>query len=66
MRSYFEAYATSDRIRAIIDERRYTASSPRNRPSLSQPSATCRRNTALIIPDYVKDYVSLNRFAPYP
>ena len=65
MRSYFEAYATSDRIRAIIDDGRYTALATEPALSLAAFSNVPEKYRALI-PDYVKDYVSLNRFAPYP
>ncbi len=65
MRSYFEAYATSDRIRAIIDEKRYTALATEPALSLAAFRNVPEKYRALI-PDYVKDYVSLNRFAPYP
>ncbi len=65
MRSYFEAYATSDRIRAIIDERRYPALATEPALSFAAFSNVPEKYRALI-PNYVKDYVSLNRFAPYP
>ncbi|MCE2452901.1 MAG: DEAD/DEAH box helicase family protein, partial [Nitrospinae bacterium] len=65
MRSYFEAYATSDRIRAIIDEGRYTALATEPALSLAAFRNVPEKYRSLI-PDYVKDYVSLNRFAPYP
>ncbi len=65
MRSYFEAYATSDRIRAIIDEGRYTALA--TEPALSFAAfRNVPEKYRALIPDYVKVYVSLNRFAPYP
>ena len=65
MRSFFEAYATSDRIRAIIDERRYTALATEPALSLAAFRKVPEKYRSLI-PNYVKDYVSLNRFAPYP
>ena len=65
MRSYFEAYATSDKIRAIIDERRYPALATEPALSFAAFSNVPEKYRSLI-PNYVKDYVSLNRFAPYP
>ena len=65
MRSYFEAYATSDRIRAIIDGKEYGKLATEPALSLAAFSNVPEKYRALI-PDYVKDYVSLNRFAPYP
>ncbi len=65
MKSYFEAYVTSDRIRAIIDERRYAELATNLTLSLANFSEVPEKYRALI-PNYVKDYVSLNQFAPYP
>ena len=65
MRSYFEAYATSDRIRAIIDGKQYPDLATEPALSLAVFRAVPEKYRALI-PDYVKDYVSLNKFAPYP
>ncbi len=65
VRSYFEAYLTSDRIRAVIDERRYGELVTNSAFSLDDFRNVPEKYRALI-PDYVKDYVSLNRFAPYP
>ena len=65
MRSYFEAYLTSDRIRAIIDEKQYAELATEPALSLATFSAVPEKYRRLI-PDYIRDYVSLNRFAPYP
>lgn len=62
MKRYFKAYATSDRFRAIINDRDYGRLA-------TNPSFTMRDYKAVpepyrvIIPDYIKDYVPLNRYA---
>ena len=62
MKRYFKAYATSDRFRAIINERDYGKLA-------TNPSFSTRDYRAvpepyrLAIPDYIKDYVPLNKFA---
>jgi type I restriction enzyme R subunit len=62
MKRYFKAYATSDRFRAIINERDYAR-------LVTNPGFTTRDFKAVpepyrtIIPDYIKDYVPLNRYA---
>ena len=65
MKSYFEAYVTSDRIRAIIDERRYAELATNPTLSLANFSEVPEKYRDLI-PNYVKDYVSLSQFDPYP
>ena len=59
--TYFKAYVTSDRIRHIIDNREF--------PDLAtNPFFTSRDFKAVpkeyrnLVPEYVKDYVSLNQF----
>jgi type I restriction enzyme R subunit len=62
MKRYFKAYVTSDRFRAIINERDLAKLA-------TNPSFTTKDFKAVpepyrsIIPEYVKDYVPLNRFA---
>jgi type I restriction enzyme R subunit len=62
MKRYFKAYATSDRFRAIINERDYGKLA-------TNPGFTTKDFKAVpdeyraIIPDYIKDYVPLNKFA---
>jgi len=62
LKNYFKAYATSDRFRHIIDEEEYTdlATNPffSTRDFKAVP-AEFRK----LIPNYIKDYVSLNQFA---
>ena len=63
IKSYFKAYATSNQIREIIDGKHFTdlATNPvfSTRDFRAVPEKY--RN---LIPEYVKDYVSLNQFAP--
>jgi type I restriction enzyme R subunit len=59
----FKAYVTNGRVRDIIDRRAYTDLN-------TTPAFTIRDFRAVpaefrtIVPEYVKDYVSLNQFAP--
>lgn len=61
MKRYFKAYATSDRFRTIINERDYgkLATNPgfstRDFRAVPEPYRTA-------IPEYIKDYVPLNKF----
>ena len=63
IKTYFKAYVTSNRVRDIIDSRQYTdlATNPyfntHDFRAVPQPYRT-------LVPEYVKDYVSLNQFAP--
>jgi type I restriction enzyme R subunit len=63
IKTYFKAYATSNRVRDIIDSRQFTdlATNPffntHDFRAVPQPYRT-------LVPEYVKDYVSLNQFAP--
>lgn len=62
IRHYFKAYVTSGRVRDIIDQRQFTdlATNPvfstRDFRAVPEPFRT-------LVPEYVKDYVSLNQFA---
>ncbi len=62
IKTYFKAYVTSDQIRHIIESRDFT--------DLATNPFFCTRDFKAVpakyrtlIPDYVKDYVSLNQFA---
>ncbi len=61
IRHYFKAYLTSGRVRDIIDQRQFTdlATNPvfstRDFKAVPKPFRT-------LVPDYIKDYVSLNQF----
>jgi type I restriction enzyme, R subunit len=62
IKTYFKAYVTSDQIRHIIESRHYQdlATNPlfSNRDFKAVP-----QKYRTLIPEYVKDYVSLNQFA---
>ncbi|MBI5619098.1 MAG: DEAD/DEAH box helicase family protein [Gammaproteobacteria bacterium] len=62
IKTYFKAYVTSNRVRDIIDSRQFTdlATNPyfttNDFRAVPQPYRT-------LVPEYIKDYVSLNQFA---
>ena len=62
IKTYFKAYVTSDLVRHIIDSRQLT-------DLATNPSFTTADYRAVpekyrrLVPEYVKDYVSLNQFA---
>jgi type I restriction enzyme R subunit len=62
IKTYFKAYATSNRVRDIIDSRQFTDLatnsyfSTHDFRAVPQPYRTYRT----LVPEYVKDYVSLN------
>ena len=62
MKHYFKAYATNDKIRHIINSKHFTelATNPvfSTRDLIAVPD-----KYRVIIPEYIKDYVSLNQFA---
>lgn len=62
IKTYFKAYVTSGRIRDIIDSRQFTDLATNPVFSTRDFKAVPERYRA-IVPEYVKDYVSLNRFA---
>ena len=63
IKTYFKAYVTSHRVRDIIDAKHFTdlATNPffttRDFRAVPQPYRT-------LVPEYIKDYVPLNQFAP--
>ena len=62
MRAFFKSYAASNRMRDIIDRREFTdlATNPEfNLEQLRQVPEQYR----IAIPEYIKDYISLNQFA---
>ena len=62
VKAYFKAYATSGQFRHIIDTREFAALSTNpafSMADLRQVPAAYRS----LIPEYIKDYVSLNQFA---
>ena len=63
IRNYFKAYATSNQVRDIIDGKRFAALATNPSFSTGDFRAVPEKYRHLI-PEYVKDYVSLNQFAP--
>ncbi len=62
MKTFFKAYITSDQVRHIIETKQFTDFATNPAFSTSDFKAVPPKYRSLI-PDYVKDYVSLNRFA---
>jgi type I restriction enzyme R subunit len=62
IKTYFKAYITSGRVRDIIDTRQFTDLATNPVFSTRDFTAVPKKYRALI-PEYVKDYVSLNQFA---
>ena len=61
IRQFFKAYVTDGGIRAIVDSREFVRLADNPKVSLADMSALDQWRE--IIPEYVKDYVSLNAFA---
>ncbi len=62
IKTYFKAYVTSDQIRHIIESRHFTDLATNPVFSTRDYRAVPEKYRALI-PEYIKDYVSLNQFA---
>ena len=62
IKSYFKAYATSDQFRDIIENMRLTDLATNPTFSSADFRAVPKKYRTLI-PEYIKDYVSLNQFA---
>lgn len=62
IKNYFKAYATSDQFRHIIDAKEFTQLATNPSFSLMDFKAVPKRYRTLV-PEYIKDYVSLNLFA---
>ena len=62
IKTYFKAYATSDAVRGIIESGHYTDLATNPYFSTRDFRAVPAKYRALI-PNYIKDYVSLNQFA---
>ena len=62
IKTFFKAYVTSGRVRDIIDSRQYTDLATYPMFSTRDFKAVPEKYRTLI-PEYVKDYVSLNQFA---
>ena len=63
IKTYFKAYASSDQVRGIIESKHFTDLATNPYFSSRDFKAVPARYRTLI-PDYIKDYVSLNQFAP--
>ena len=63
IKNYFKAYATSNQVRDIVDGKRFSelATNPSFSTGDFRAVPDKYRN---FIPEYVRDYVSLNQFAP--
>jgi type I restriction enzyme R subunit len=62
LKTYFKAYATSQRVRSIIDEKQFTDLAT-NPVFSTQDFRAVPKQYRTLIPEYIKDYVSLNQFA---
>ena len=62
LKTYFKAYATSGWTRDIVDKREFTKLATNPVFNLNDFRAVPKRYRTLI-PEYIKDYVSLNQFA---
>jgi len=62
IKTFFKAYVTSDQVRHIIESRHFTDLATNPAFSTRDFKAVPARYRTLI-PEYVKDYVSLNQFA---
>ncbi|MFA5774444.1 MAG: DEAD/DEAH box helicase family protein [Ilumatobacteraceae bacterium] len=62
IKTYFKAYVSSDQIRYIIESRHFTDLATNPNFSSRDFRAVPKRYRTLV-PEYVKDYVSLNQFA---
>jgi type I restriction enzyme R subunit len=63
IKTFFKAYATSDTVRGIIESGHFTDLATNPYFSTRDFKAVPAKYRALI-PNYIKDYVSLNQFAP--
>ena len=62
IKTFFKAYVTSGKVRDIIDSRQFTDLATHAMFSAREYKAVPAKYRALV-PEYVKDYVSLNQFA---
>jgi type I restriction enzyme R subunit len=62
IKTYFKAYVTSGRVREIIESKQFTDLATNSVFSTRDFRAVPEKYRALV-PDYIKDYVSLNQFA---
>ena len=62
IKTYFKAYVTSDQVRHIIESRHFTDLAT-NPVFSTRDFKAVPQKYRVLIPEYVKDYVSLNQFA---
>ena len=62
IKTYFKAYVTSGRVRDIIDQRQFTDLTT-NPVFSTRDFKAVPAKYRVLVPEYVKDYVSLNQFA---
>ena len=62
IKTYFKAYVTSGRLRHIIDSRQFTDLAT-NPVFSTRDLRAVPEEYRVLVPEYVKDYVSLNQFA---
>lgn len=62
IKHYFKAYLTSGRVRDIIDQRHYTDLAT-NPEFSTRDFRAVPESFRMLVPEYIKDYVSLNQFA---
>lgn len=62
IKTYFKAYVTSDRVRDIIDSRHFTDLAT-NPYFTTHDFRAVPQQYRTLVPQYIKDYVSLNQFA---
>jgi type I restriction enzyme, R subunit len=62
IKNYFKAYVTSDDVRGIIDSRQFTDLAT-NPVFSTRDFRAVPEKYRVLVPEYVKDYVSLNQFA---
>lgn len=62
IKTYFKAYLTSNRVREIIDSKQFTDLAT-NPIFTSHDFRAVPQSYRTLVPEYIKDYVSLNQFA---
>ena len=62
IKTYFKAYVTSNRVRDIIDSRQFTDLAT-NPYFTTHDFRAVPQQYRTLVPEYIKDYVSLNQFA---
>ena len=62
IKHYFKAYVTSDQIREIIDQRHFVDLAT-NPVFSTRDFRAVPENFRELVPEYIKDYISLNQFA---